>query len=231
MSERNGSFRALIIEHERATPGGLIYEWLADHDAEVDELRIDVEEREVDPSGYDLIVPLGSEFAAYDDTIPWIEREKRLLQRAAEADVPVLGICFGGQLLARVLGGESFRAETAEIGWLPVRTSDPELVPEGPWFQWHFDTFTVPEGATVVAETDVGPQAFVIGRSLGVQFHPEITPQIMDDWVRVYRHELDESGVDPDALLEETHRRAESTRATSRQLLDAYLERILKVNR
>ena len=228
MSKRNGSFRALIIEHERATPGGLIYEWLADHDAEVDELRIDVEEREVDPSDYDLIVPLGSEFAAYDDTIPWIEREKRLLQRAAEADVPVLGICFGGQLLARVLGGESFRAETAEIGWLPVRTSDPELVPEGPWFQWHFDTFTVPEGATVVAETDVGPQAYVIGRSLGVQFHPEITPEIMDDWVRVYRHELDESGVDPDALLEETQRRAESARATSRRLLDAYLERVLE---
>ena len=228
MSKRNGSFRALIIEHERATPGGLIYEWLADHDAEVDELRIDVEEREVDPSDYDLIVPLGSEFAAYDDTIPWIEREKRLLQRAAEADVPVLGICFGGQLLARVLGGESFRAKTAEIGWLPVRTSDPELVPEGPWFQWHFDTFTVPDGATVVAETDVGPQAYVIGRSLGVQFHPEITPEIMDDWVRVYRHELDESGVDPDALLEETLQRAESTRATSRRLLDAYLERILK---
>ena len=228
MSKRNGSFRALIIEHERATPGGLIYEWLADHDAEVDELRIDVEEREVDPSDYDLIVPLGSEFAAYDDTIPWIEREKRLLQRAAEADVPVLGICFGGQLLARVLGGESFRAETAEIGWLPVRTSDPELVPEGPWFQWHFDTFSVPEGATVVAETDVGPQAYVIGRSLGVQFHPEITPEIMDDWVRVYRHELDESGVDPDALLEETQRRAESARATSRRLLDAYLERILE---
>jgi GMP synthase-like glutamine amidotransferase len=228
MSRRNGSFRALIIEHERATPGGLIYDWLADHDADVDELRIDVEEREVDPSDYDLIVPLGSEFAAYDDTIPWIEREKRLLQRAAEADVPVLGICFGGQLLARVLGGESFRAPTAEIGWLPVRTRDPELVPEGPWFQWHFDTFTVPEGATVVAETDVGPQAYVVGRSLGVQFHPEITPEIMDDWVRVYRHELDESGVDPDALLEETKRRAESTRATSRRLLDAYLDRILQ---
>jgi GMP synthase-like glutamine amidotransferase len=228
MSRRNGSFRALIIEHERATPGGLIYDWLADHDADVDELRIDVEEREVDPSDYDLIVPLGSEFAAYDDTIPWIEREKRLLQRAAEAEVPVLGICFGGQLLARVLGGESFRAATAEIGWLPVRTRDPELVPEGPWFQWHFDTFTVPEGATVVAETDVGPQAYVVGRSLGVQFHPEITPEIMDDWVRVYRHELDESGVDPDALLEETKRRAESTRATSRRMLDAYLDRILK---
>ena len=225
----NGSFRALIVEHERATPGGLVYDWLDDYDAEVEELRIDVEEREVDPAGYDLIVPLGSEFAAYDDTIPWIEREKRLLERATEADVPVLGICFGGQLLARVLGGRCYRADTSEIGWLPVRTRDPELVPEGPWFQWHFDTFTAPQGATVLAETDLGPQAYVIGRSLGVQFHPEVTPAIMEDWVRVYRHELDGDGVDPDALLQETYDRAASAHDSSRRLLDTYLERVAKL--
>ena len=225
----NGSFRALNVEHERATPGGLVYNWLDDYDVEVEELRIDVEEREVDPAGYDLIVPLGSEFAAYDDTVPWIEREKRLLERATEADVPVLGICFGGQLLARVLGGRCYRAEGSEIGWLPVRTRDPELVPEGPWFQWHFDTFSAPEGATVLAETDLGPQAYVIGRSLGVQFHPEVTPAIMEDWVRVYRHELDGDGVDPDALLQETYDRAASAHDSSRRLLDTYLERVAKL--
>ena len=225
----NGSFRALIVEHERATPGGLVYDWLDDYDAEVEELRIDVEEREVDPAGYDLIVPLGSEFAAYDDSVPWIQREIALLERAAAADVPVLGICFGGQLLARVLGGRCFRAPGSEIGWLPVRTRDPELVPEGPWFQWHFDTFTAPEGATVLAETDLGPQAYVIGHSLGVQFHPEVTPAIMEDWVRVYRHELDGDGVDPDALLQETYDRAESAHASSRRLLDTYLERVARL--
>jgi GMP synthase-like glutamine amidotransferase len=226
---RNGSFRALVVEHERATPGGLVYDWLDDYGAEVEDLRIDVEEREVDPAEYDLLVPLGSEFAAYDDTVPWIEREKRLLERAVEADVPVLGICFGGQLLARVLGGRCYRADGAEIGWLPVRTRDPELVPEGPWFQWHFDTFTVPDGATVLAESELGPQAYVLGRSLGVQFHPEVTPTIMEDWVRVYRHELDADGVDPDALLQETYDRAASARASSRRLLDTYLERVAKL--
>ena len=231
MSGRNGEFRALIVEHERATPGGLVYDWLDDYDAEVEDLRIDVEDREVDPAEYDLIVPLGSEFAAYDDTIPWIEREKRLLERAVEADVPVLGICFGGQLLARVLGGRCYRADGSEIGWLPVRTRDPELVPEGPWFQWHFDTFTAPEGATVLAETELGPQAYVIGRSLGVQFHPEVTPQIMEDWVRVYRHELDADGVDPDALLQETYDRADSAHDSSRRLLDTYLERVARLAR
>ena len=231
MSGRNGAFRALIVEHERATPGGLVYDWLDDYDAEVEDLRIDVDEREVDPAAYDLIVPLGSEFAAYDDTVPWIEREKRLLERAVAADVPVLGICFGGQLLARVLGARCYRADGSEIGWLPVRSRDPELVPEGPWFQWHFDTFTAPPGATVLAESALGPQAYVAGRSLGVQFHPEVTPEIMEDWVRVYRHELDSDGVDPDALLQETYDRAESARASSRRLLDGYLERVAKLGR
>ena len=222
------SFRTLIIEHERVTPGGLIYDWLEDHEAEVDELRIDVDERKIDARNYDLIVPLGSEFPAYDDTIAWVPREMELLREAAAADVAVFGICFGGQLLARALGGRSFRAEASEIGWLPVRSRDSALVPEGPWFQWHFDTFTVPEAATVLAESDVGPQAYVVGRSLGVQFHPEVTPGIMEDWVRVYRHELDADGVDPDALLEETYERAEVARATSLKLLDSFLERVAR---
>jgi GMP synthase-like glutamine amidotransferase len=227
----NGKPRALVIEHERATPGGLVYEWLEDHGVEIDELEIDVDDRDVDPTEYDVLVPLGSEFAAYDDTVPWLEREKRLLKAAHDADVSVLGICFGGQLLARVLGGESFRADRSEIGWLPVRTKDPQLVPEGPWFQWHFDSFTPPPGAQLLADNEAGPQAYIIGRSLGVQFHPEVTPQIMDQWVRVYRHELDAEGVDPDALLAETYRRADETRTTARRLLDTFIERVARIPR
>jgi GMP synthase-like glutamine amidotransferase len=218
--------RALVLQHEDPTPPGLVTEWLASHDAEVETFRIDLEDREIDPTEYDLVVSLGSEFAAFDDTKPFVPREARLMRRAIDADVPVLGLCFGGQMLARVLSAELFRSEQSEIGWLPVRTTDPELVPEGPWFQWHFDSFTAPPGSTVIAETDVGPQAFVAGRSLGLQFHPEVTPQIMDDWVREYRHELDGDGVDPDALLEETNRRAEQSRRTSWQLLERFHDRI-----
>jgi hypothetical protein len=96
-------------------------------------------------------------------------------------------------------------------------------VPEGPWFQWHFDSFTVPPGATAIAESDVGPQAFVAGRSLGLQFHPEVTTEIMDDWVREYRHELDGDGVDPDSLLEETNRRATESRRMAWQLFERFL--------
>jgi len=230
MTDR-AALRALIVQHEAPTPPGLVSDWLAQRAASVDVLRIDLEDHVPDPRDYDLIVSLGSEFPAFDDSVPFIGRETQLIQQAVSADVPFLGLCFGGQLMARVLGGRSFRADRSEIGWLPVRTNDPELVGEGPWFQWHFDSFTLPPGARLIAETDIGPQAYLIGRSLGLQFHPEVTPEIMAAWVGAYRHELDAEGVDPDALLEETRRRAGSSRANAERLLNAYLENVARVTR
>ena len=99
--------RALILQHEDPTPPGHVTDWLGEHDAEIEVYRIDLEERGVDPRDFDLIVSLGSEFAAFDDTKPFVPREARLMERALEADVPILGLCFGGQLLARVLGADA----------------------------------------------------------------------------------------------------------------------------
>ncbi|MDQ2943354.1 MAG: type 1 glutamine amidotransferase [Candidatus Dormibacteraeota bacterium] len=224
MSDRK--LRALILQHEEPTPPGYLKEWLDKQNAEVEIFRIDLRKETPNPRDYDMIASLGSEFAAFDDSKPFIRREAELLRTAVEADVPVLGLCFGGQLLARVMGGRSFRSDRSEIGWLPVRTKDPDLISEGPWFQWHFDSFTLPPGAKLIADTEVGPQAYVIGRSLGLQFHPEVTPEIMDSWVRAYRHELDGDGVDPDALLEETNRLAPSVHRRSEQLFNRFLHRI-----
>ena len=221
--------RALILQKEDPTPPGHVTEWLASIGAEGETWRTDLEDRDVDPTAYDLVVSLGSEFAAFDDSKPFVGREARLTQRAIDEDVPILGLCFGGQMLARVLGSENYRSDEAEIGWLPVRTSEPDLVSEGPWFQWHFDVFTTPPGARVVAQTDVGVQAFVAGRSLGLQFHPEVTTQIMDDWVREYRHELDEEGVDADELLAETRRLGEQSRANAMGLFDRFLRDVARL--
>lgn len=221
--------RALVIQHEQPTPGGHVHRWLEERGADQDTYRIDVEDRVVDPREYQMIVSLGSEFAAFDDSVPWIAKERQLMRDAAQNDVPVLGICFGGQLLARVLGGRSYRSEIAEIGWHPVKSKDHSMISNGPWFQWHFDTFTVPEGAQLIADSAVGPQAFALGSSLGVQFHPEVTPEIMDSWVAAYRHELDQEGVDPDLLLRETHQRADETRAAAWRLFDGFMARARRV--
>jgi len=218
--------RTLILQHEEPTPPGLMTDWLAEQAAHVEVLRIDENEAEVNPRDYDLIVSLGSEFAAFDDSIPFVQREVKLYQQAIEADVPILGLCFGGQMLARVLGSRLFRAGQAEIGWLPVRTHHPELVSTGPWFQWHFDTFTAPPGAKLIAETDAAPQAFISGRSLGLQFHPEVTPEIMDEWVRAYPHELEAEGVDPQGLLAETRQRAAQSRQTTWRLFDRFRDQV-----
>jgi GMP synthase-like glutamine amidotransferase len=203
-------------------------DWLAEQAAQDEVLRIDEVEIDVNVRDYDLIVSLGSEFAAFDDSIPFVQREMKVFNEAIDADVPILGLCFGGQMLARVLGSRLFRSEHAEIGWLPVRTHDPDLVSTGPWFQWHFDSFTPPPGAKLIAETDAAPQAFVAGRSLGLQFHPEVTPEIMDEWVRAYPHELEAEGVDPQGLLEETRSRAAHSRQTTWRLLDQFRDRVAR---
>ncbi len=215
--------RALVLQQEAASPGGLILSWLGSRGFDAHVVHMDSGPQAVDLSGYQLVVPLGSEFAAYDDHVPWIPYELELLRRAHFSGASVLGICFGAQLLARALGGRCHRSNKAEIGWARVRSYDAEMLAEGPWFQWHFDTFDLPGDARLVAESDVGPQAFVAAQSMGVQFHPEVTPEIMEDWVSVYRHELDKEGVDPDGLLEETNVGAEQAQKRSLALLDAFL--------
>ncbi len=233
----NDRARALVTPLDQRTPGGYINQWPAARRAEQDVFRIDVDERDVDSSDFDPIVSLGSEFAAFDKAIPWIERETQLLKRLlahateTETEIPILGVCFGSQLLASVLGGHSFWSEMAEIGWLPVRTSNPTLVPEGPCFQWHFDKLMPPPGAELIADSPVGPQAFALGRNLAVQFHPEVTPQIIAAWVGIYRHELDREGLNPARLLEETDRRAADSARAALRLFDAFAHRVARAEK
>jgi GMP synthase-like glutamine amidotransferase len=136
-----------------------------------------------EPSGYDVIVPLGARWAAYDDNLPWITAEMDMTRHALACGVGVLGVCFGGQLLARALGGTVARSPRPEIGWHEVRSTRPDLVPSGPWFQWHFDRFTAPPGAVEVAGNDCATQAFIHGRAVGLQFHPEVDGALVERWI------------------------------------------------
>lgn len=136
-----------------------------------------------DPLDYDAIVPLGARWAVYDERVPWIADECAMVHRALDAGVGVLGICFGGQLLAHALGGAVARSPEPEIGWCEVHTDNPALVPPGPWFQWHFDRMTTPPGAVEVARNASATQAFVQGRALGMQFHPEVDAALVEQWI------------------------------------------------
>jgi GMP synthase-like glutamine amidotransferase len=224
-----GRLKALIVQHEEPTPAGLLGDWLERRNAEVDVLRIDLEESVPDPRDYDLIALLGSELPAFDDSVPFIPRESGLIREAMGAGVPMLGLCFGGQLMARALGGGSFRAKRSEIGWTQLRSNDRDLIPEGPWFEWHHDSFTLPPGGKLIAETDVGPQAYVIGRSLGLQFHPEVTPEIVEGWVRAYGAESHDDSLDLDAMLDETNRRFAVVRGMTERLFDRFVEEVASI--
>jgi GMP synthase-like glutamine amidotransferase len=132
----------------------------------------------------------------------------------------VLGICFGGQALAAALGGEVRVAPRPEIGWYELEPRDPTVEP-GPWFQWHVDTFTVPDGAHELARTPDCPQAFRLGASVGLQFHPEATPEIIAGWIGTGHAALARNGLRAEVLEAQTRAAGPAARARAYTLFDA----------
>ena len=175
--------RLLVVEHDLDAPAGLLDGWAAGRGLTVTTVRLHAgDQLPPAPGACDAAVVLGSEETAYDDAVPWLARELAFVARLLTVGVPVLGICFGGQVLARVLGARVYRLAEPEIGWVRVTSKHPGL-PEGPWPSWHRDAFDLPPGATELAVNEVGPQGFTIGPHAGVQFHPEATKAIVADWL------------------------------------------------
>ncbi|AJW41460.1 Glutamine amidotransferase class-I [Rhodococcus sp. B7740] len=178
-----------------------------------------------------LLVVMGSPDAAYDDTLTWLAPEIAYVQDAIDTGVPILGVCFGGQLLARVLGGSVRKSEHPEYGFVDVESSDPELVAAGPWMEFHGDTFVAPPEATVIARNGAAQQAFVHGPHLGLQFHPEIDLDTYDAWAAAW----DRDGVEHEVDVHEIRRAIADAEPAARlrcsALLDSFLARASAVPR
>jgi GMP synthase-like glutamine amidotransferase len=230
--------RALVIQHDHVSPPGPVGRRLEECGYELD-LHLVVEKDDFhhphlhNPfpgiDGVDLVVSMGAPWSAYDEASvgPWVSDELDLLRRADWLGVPVLGICFGGQLLAAAHGGAVRRSDEAEIGWVEVDTDDPSLVPTGPWFQWHFDRWEVPPEATEVARNEVASQAFRLRRNLAVQFHPELTTSMLDGWLANGGDANARSvGIDVDDMRQRTVRGEEQSGQRAAALVDAFLDRI-----
>ncbi|MGH3243682.1 MAG: type 1 glutamine amidotransferase [Spirillospora sp.] len=229
--------RALVVQHDHVSPSGPVGERLAERGFDITELKVVPEERHLtpdvrcefpDPTQWDLVVPMGAPWSVDGPGVAsWVEPELRMLAAAQEAGVPVLGVCFGGQALAAALGGRVERAPRAELGWVGVETDDPALVGAGPWFQFHFDRWVLPPGAVEVARSAVCSQAFVLGRSMGVQFHPEITPAQFGLWLEngAASH-LRSKGIDPGAVMAEVERTQAQAARRTHALVDAFLDRV-----
>ncbi len=175
-----------------------------------------------DPAAYDVIVPLGARWAVYDEALrsTWVGAQTRMMLDAAAAGIPTLGVCFGGQLLAQAFGGSVQRSDAPEIGWYDLESTDHELIPPGPWFEWHFDRWTLPPGATEIARNARASQAFVLGRAVAVQFHPELDPALLELWIE------DDLEVQEAAQVDRTH---DELRSATAELRDDAARRVRRL--
>jgi GMP synthase-like glutamine amidotransferase len=234
--------RVLIVKQDHASPEGLIGDALATAGCDVSEMVVVPEERYRSPdvtvtfpaaSAYDAVVFLGAVWSVHDRAkIPWISDEIGYARSLISLGVPTLGICFGGQMLAAAVGGRVERAPIPEVGWLSVASdtsAEPGLIDSGPWLSWHFDRFTVPPHVPVVARTALANQAFVSGRTLGVQFHPEVTDAVLEAWLRSSSpSSLAKMGVDPQALIEQARTLADGAAARAHGLVRRFVHDVAR---
>ncbi|MDA0160996.1 type 1 glutamine amidotransferase [Solirubrobacter ginsenosidimutans] len=212
----------LVRQHGESGPPALLGEWL---DARgiayvVSDSRTN---HTPDVREFEAVASLGCRYSPVDADVPQVAAEIALITRAVEHDVPVLGLCYGGQVLAHVLGGTIEAAPTPEFGWREIETDEPDAVPSGPWLLWHYQRFTVPPGATAIARTRDATQAFRHGRHLGLQFHPESTTDIVEGWARKDVEKLKTVGVtDGLALIEAPAEQQDAARQAAFRLFDAF---------
>lgn len=184
-----------------------------------------------DPTDYDVIVPLGARWAVYDESLvdSWVGAEMAMVRQAVAAGVGVLGVCFGGQLTAQALGGSVHRSPMPEVGWYDVATDDQGLVPGGRWFQWHFDRWTLPPGATEIARTPAASQAFVLGTALALQFHPELDSELLEIWL-AHDRDGDVAGIgrSHDELRLQTKEFTGDAAVRLRSLVHGFLNRVVR---
>jgi GMP synthase-like glutamine amidotransferase len=229
--------RVLFVKQDHSSPDGLIGDAFTTAGCDVSEMVVVPKERFHSPdvavtfpsaSEYDAVVFFGAIWSVQDTAaIPWITDEIRYARSLISLGVPTLGICFGGQMLAAAVGGQVERAPIPEIGWLSVASdtsSEPGLIDTGPWLSWHFDRFSVPAHVPVVARTALANQAFVSGRTLGLQFHPEVTDAVLQAWLGSGGDaQITELGIDPQALIEQSRTLADGAAARAHGLVRRFV--------
>jgi GMP synthase (glutamine-hydrolysing) len=175
-----------------------------------------------DPGGVAGVVITGSP-AMVSDRAPWSLRSAAWLERAVADQTPVLGICYGHQLLADALGGRAGpnprgrEMGTVEVELLPEAAADPLFSATPPRIRahtTHLETvLELPAGARVLARSDADRYHAVAfaPRTWGVQFHPEFDADVMRSYLTERREVLRSEGRDPDAMLSATGECEEST--------------------
>ena len=229
--------RALVLAHEPDCGAGRIEERLTQRGIDVDTHVVTAHADQPNVAAPfptlrpdDLLVVMGSvrSLTRSHEIDTWIHDEVEMLRTAHADGIPVLGICFGGQLLAEALGGSVEVAPTTELGWYEIDHGDaPNPIGRGPWFEWHHDRFVAPPGSEVLARTDDAEQLFRIGRSVGTQFHPEVDVAHVGRWLAASDDDyLARYDATRDELLHATGRHEADNAVRCHALVDWFLDHV-----
>jgi GMP synthase-like glutamine amidotransferase len=157
------------------------------------------------PGEFSGLVFMGGPMSVNDD-LPWVPPVLQLIRSGVAQQTPVLGHCLGGQLMSKALGGKVGRNPVKEIGWGDIEVADNPVAREwfGPGlkrfesFHWHGETFSIPPGGVrIMGNRNCENQGFVIGNSLGMQCHVEMTEQLIDSWCETGAGEIEQSRQSP----------------------------------
>jgi GMP synthase (glutamine-hydrolysing) len=226
-------FPIAILQNDESVPPGLLGDSLAIRQVPAKLIEVFRGESWPDLDEISGIVILGGHMGAYEEQEhPFLVREKELVRYAVLRDVPLLGICLGCQIIADALGGKAYRVEPLEAGLVDLRVTEEGLrdslgsIIEGPMASWHHDGWDLPPHGELLASSDQYPQALRVGSAVGVQFHPEVTPGILEGWIRRDGSALLEIGLDPSRFLSEVKVSGEALRDRADRLFGAWLAEV-----
>jgi GMP synthase (glutamine-hydrolysing) len=184
----------------------------------------------------DLLVLLGAPIGASDeDAYPFLLQELQLIEQRLKARRPLLGICLGAQLMARVLGAKVTPMERKEIRFSPIVLTEAgkasclaDVPADTAVLHWHGDRFAIPDGTENLASTSLCPhQAFAVGdAALGLQFHLEADAERLEPWLVGHASELSQAGVDPRMLRAQAKEHGARLKTASQAVFSRWLDRI-----
>ena len=226
--------RVLSVVHDPSSlgGGGLFEEIVERRGERLDRWIVPEQEHPAAAAeAYDAIMVFGGvQHPNQDDEYRWIAREVAYIGEALEAEVPMIGVCLGSQLIARAAGAWVGPAERSEVGWHEIALADAarddpvmRRMPErSQSFQWHHYTYELPEGAVELAASPACRQAYRLGETTwGIQFHAEVTRAMLDYWLVEGAKDLPKP---VDEVRRETDAYLEAWNAHGRRLCDAFLD-------
>jgi GMP synthase-like glutamine amidotransferase len=181
-----------VLQHAAFEGPGEIAAWAARHGHPVSIHHLYRGDPLPRPDAFDLLVVMGGEMNIYQyRDWPWLKPESAFIKSALAQGKRVVGICLGAQLIADALGARVFQNAEHELGWLPITWTDearvafPDLPTASTVLHWHGDTFELPAGATRLADSEGCPEQgfFIPGKCLGLQFHMEVDPPLVKQFV------------------------------------------------